>query len=100
MIIAMDATADKESKAERIELRVTPRVKALLNAAAQARHTTVSDFLLGLGIEAAEQVITSPRVFYVSEDGWAAVDELLNEETGRVPDDETISWLRNNRRET
>ncbi len=40
----MTIVAEKGGKAERIEIRVTPNVKALLSAAAQARHTTVSEF--------------------------------------------------------
>jgi uncharacterized protein (DUF1778 family) len=92
------AVLEKESKAERIEVRVTPNVKALLTAAAQSRHTTVSDFLLDHGIEAAERAIASPRVFYASEEGWAAVQKLLDEDDQTQPSAATISWLTQPRR--
>jgi uncharacterized protein (DUF1778 family) len=87
------AVLEKEVKAERIEVRVTPNVKALLMAAAQARHTTISDFLLNHGIEAAEQAIAAPRVFYASENGWAAVQKLLDEDEAVQPDAATVAWL-------
>lgn len=92
------AVLEKESKAERIELRVTPNVKALLSAAAQSRHTTISEFLLDHGIEAAEREITSPKVFFATEKGWAAVQLLLDDNDQTQPDDATISWLTKQRR--
>lgn len=89
----MTVLADKEAKVERIEVRVTPNAKALLIAAAQARHTTVSEFLLTHGIEAAEQAVAVPRVFYASEEGWAAVQRMLDEDDEQQPSADTISWL-------
>ena len=74
----MPILADKEAKAERIEVRVTPNAKALLTAAAQARHTTVSEFVLAHALEAAEQTVAVPRVAYASEEGWAAIQRMLD----------------------
>jgi len=88
----MVALAEKESKAERIELRVTPNVKALLVAAAQLRHTSVSDFLLTQAVAAAERVVAAPRVFYASEEGWSAIERLLDDEQ-QEPDASTIAWI-------
>jgi len=81
-----------ETKSERIELRVTPSVKAMLTAAVQARHTTVSDFLLNHGIEAAEDAIT-PRIIYVGEAGWETVQKLLNEPADIIPDEAAVARL-------
>ncbi len=88
----MAVAADKEAKVERIEVRVTPNAKALLTAAAQARHATVSEFLLTHGIEAAEQAVAVPRVFYASEEGWAAIQLMLDEDDGQ-PGAATVAWL-------
>lgn len=87
------AVKEKDPKAERIEVRVSQNAKALLVAAAQARHTTVSEFLLARGIEAAEQVVAVPRVFYASEQGWAAINALLDADENEQPSAETISWI-------
>jgi uncharacterized protein (DUF1778 family) len=84
---------EKETKADRIEIRVTPNVKALLAAAAQSRHTTISDFLLGHGIEAAEREIASPKIFFASERGWAAVQKLLDEDETVRPTKATLAWI-------
>ena len=67
-------------KAERIEVRLTPNAKALLTAAAKARHTTVSEFLLTQGIAAAEATLSTPTVFYASESGWNTLQSILNDE--------------------
>lgn len=87
----MPKNAERDAKADRIEVRVTPNAKALLTAAARSRHTTVSDFLLTHGIAAAEQAVAVPRVFYASNEGWAAIQRLLVEDD--EPDPETVSWL-------
>ena len=88
------AVAEKEAKAERIELRVSPAAKALLVAAADARHTTVSEFLLRHGVEAAEEALAIPSVFYATEAGWETVQAMLADEAGRTPSPETIAWLK------
>ena len=90
----MSVTIDKETKAERIELRVTPNAKALLTAAAEARHTTVSEFLLRHGVEAAEDVLATPRIFYASEEAWEQIQQMLADDVGKEPSQETIAWLR------
>jgi uncharacterized protein (DUF1778 family) len=92
------AILEKDSKAERIEIRVTANVKALLAAAAQSRHTTISDFLLGHGIEAAEREIAAPKVFYASKRGWAAVEKLLDEDGDVTPSKAVIDWVSKERR--
>lgn len=86
-----------EKKDERIELRVTPAAKALLTAAAQAKHTNITDFLLDIGLPAAEEAIASPRVFFASEEGWRAVERLL-EQTEAQPDEATVAWITKHRR--
>ncbi len=93
METVMTILVEKEAKAERIELRVTPNAKALLSAAAHARHTTVSEFLLTHGIAAAEQAVAVPRVFYASEEGWAAIQQMLDEHEAQEPSADTILWL-------
>jgi uncharacterized protein (DUF1778 family) len=94
----MAALAEKRAKTERIEVRVPARAKALLTAAAQIRHTSVSEFLLTQGVQAAEQVIAVPHVFYASEEGWSAIQRLLDEEDDVQPTAETIAWLTEKRR--
>ena len=89
----MGRVAVEDAKVERIEVRVTAEAKALLTAAARAKHTTVSAFLLTHGIDAAEQVVAMPRVFHVSEEGWNTLDRI-SDETEQVPNEADLAWIR------
>ena len=76
----MNIVPDKEAKAERLEVRLTPSDKALLAHAAQARQTTITEFLISSAVRAAEGVVASPRVFFADEAGWAVLQRLLDDE--------------------
>ena len=77
---------EREAKAERLEIRLTPSTKALLSHAAQLRHTTLTDFLVSSAVKAAEEALVSPRVFEIgSEKGWRSLMELLDEPANAEP---------------
>ncbi len=76
----MNIVPDKETKAERLEVRLTPSTKALLTQAAQARQTTITEFLVSSAVKAAEDVVASPKVFFANDAGWAALQRLLDDE--------------------
>jgi uncharacterized protein (DUF1778 family) len=75
----MHIAPEKEAKAERLEVRLTPSNKALLAHAAQVRQTTITEFLISSAVRAAEDVVASPRVFFANEAGWAALQTLLDD---------------------
>lgn len=75
----MAAIQDRESKGERLEVRLTPATKSLLTQAAQLRHTTLSEFLISSAMRAAEDTLVSPRVFEInSDEGWQTLMALLD----------------------
>jgi uncharacterized protein (DUF1778 family) len=76
----MRIVPDKEAKAERLEVRLTPSNKALLAHAAQARQTTITEFLISSAVRAAEEVVASPKVFFANDEGWTALQRLLDDE--------------------
>ena len=57
-----------ENKSERIEVRTTPNMKALLQRAAASSHKNVTEFLLEAGINAAEDALVD-RIEYEALDG-------------------------------
>jgi uncharacterized protein (DUF1778 family) len=72
-------TRERETKAERMEVRLTSAAKSLLTQAAHMRRTTVSEFLISSAVRAAEDVLVSPRVFEVgTEHGWKTLADLLD----------------------
>ncbi|WP_372425557.1 type II toxin-antitoxin system TacA family antitoxin [Salinarimonas chemoclinalis] len=70
--------ATREAKAERIEIRTTAEVKALLQQAAIASHKNVTDFLVDAGVTAAEEALMDRRTFRLDEERWKAFNEILD----------------------
>ncbi len=65
-------------KAERIELRATANVKQLFQDAAQSLHKNVSEFLLDVGIVAANEALADRRQFLLNNTDWASFQEALD----------------------
>ncbi|MGH7153736.1 MAG: DUF1778 domain-containing protein [Acetobacteraceae bacterium] len=85
---------EREAKAERLEVRLTPTAKSLLSHAAQLRHTTLTDFMVSSAMKAAEEALVSPRVFEIStQEGWATLLGLLDELATIPPGAELVTLL-------
>lgn len=76
----------RERKADSIEVRVTSDAKALLTAAAHARHTSTSEFVLSSALREAETTLADRRVFQVSDDQWSAFNAILSAPAAPDPD--------------
>jgi len=70
------STATRRS--ERIDVRTTPIVKALLQRAAASSHKNVTEFLLEAGINAAEETLADRRVFRLDDAQWKAFNNALD----------------------
>ncbi|MGH7037361.1 MAG: DUF1778 domain-containing protein, partial [Stellaceae bacterium] len=69
-----------------IEIRTASNTKALLAAAARARHTSMSEFILSSAVREAENALADRRAFQVSEEGWAAFMAVLEAPAQADPD--------------
>lgn len=78
--------AAKPRKAETIEVRVSASAKALLAAAANARHTSMSDFVLSSAVREAENALADQRVFQVSDENWSKFMAILDAPAKPDPD--------------
>ncbi len=67
-----------EAKSERIEVRTTPTMKALLQRAATFSHKNVTEFLLEAGIRAAEEALVDRRMFRLDDAQWQAFQDVLD----------------------
>ena len=67
-----------ENKSERIEVRTTPNMKALLQRAAASSHKNVTEFLLEAGINAAEDALVDRRIFRLDDRQWQAFQAILD----------------------
>ena len=68
---------EKETRSERIDIRTTAAVNALLQQAALASHKDVSEFLLEKGIAAAAGTLADRRLFLLDEARWQAFLDAL-----------------------
>ncbi len=67
-----------ETKSERIEVRTTPSLKALLQRAAASAHKNVTEFLLEAGIKAAEDALADRRMFQLDDRRWKEFQNILD----------------------
>jgi uncharacterized protein (DUF1778 family) len=65
-------------RSERIDVRTTPVVKALLQRAAASSHKNVTEFLLEAGINAAEETLADRRLFRLDDAQWKAFNAALD----------------------
>ena len=74
-----------EARSERIEVRTTPSVKALLQRAASASHKNVTEFLLDAGLSAAEDTLANRRLFQLDDEQWQAFQDVLDQPVSDKP---------------
>ena len=74
-----------EARSERIEVRTTPSVKALLQRAASASHKNVTEFLLDAGLSVAEDTLANRRLFQLDDEQWQAFQDVLDQPVSDKP---------------
>ena len=74
-----------ENKTERIEVRTTSNMKALLQRAAASSHKNVTEFLLEAGINAAEDALVDRRIFRLDDRQWQAFQAILDRPVADKP---------------
>jgi len=73
------------SKSERIDVRASAQVKQLLQDAARACHKNVSEFLLDVGIAAANQALADRNRLVLDESQWQAFQQALERPVQHKP---------------
>ena len=59
-----------ESRSVRVDLRMTPSAKDVLQKAATATNKTLTEFLLDSGLHAAHDALADRRMFVLDERQW------------------------------
>jgi uncharacterized protein (DUF1778 family) len=75
----------KESKSERIELRLTPSTKRIIQEAATASHTDLSEFVLQSSLTEAEIALSRRTRFVLNAAEWEKFVEILDRPTTENP---------------
>jgi uncharacterized protein (DUF1778 family) len=65
-------------RAERIDIRLSATAKRLLQAAAQSRHQTLSEFVLNTALTEAEITLAERRQFSLNDEEWDAFQAALD----------------------
>lgn len=67
-------TGAAKSRSERVDLRMTPAAKRMLQQAATVRNKTLAEFLLDTGLNAAFDTLADRRAFQLDAKRW---DEFM-----------------------
>lgn len=70
------------TKNARIDLRVNPAQKALLEQAAESQGKNLSDFVISVSTEAAQMVLADQNRFFLPEEQMKKFLESLDEDPG------------------
>ena len=81
----MTLTRTTRRKADRLELRIDPADRRLLDEAAAAVSMSVSAFVLTHSTEAARGVLADRTTFVLPDDRWDAFTELLGRDAQPMP---------------
>jgi len=73
------------TKSERIELRTTPEIKALLERAAAASHRNVAEFLIEAAADAAEETLANHHILWMDDAQWRDFHEMLDRPVKHKP---------------
>jgi uncharacterized protein (DUF1778 family) len=73
-----DHITDARNKDSRVSFRIPSEQVVLLKRAAEARDTTLTDFVLSSAAVAAEQALADRRWFDLPADAWAAFEAALD----------------------
>ena len=68
----------QRSKTERIDIRTSVTVKAVLQQAAASVNKSVSEFLLDSGLSAASETLADRKLFALDEKQWLQFQAALD----------------------
>jgi uncharacterized protein (DUF1778 family) len=67
-----------ETRNEKLDLRLTPSAKRMLQIAAQAAHRSVSEFVVESALARAEETLPDRRRFGLNSEQWKAFQAALS----------------------
>lgn len=63
-------TGARDLRSERVDLRMTPDTRRVLERAASASNKSLADYLVDTGLDVANDSLTEQRVFRLDEQRW------------------------------
>ena len=68
----------RTNRTEKLDIRLSPAAKRLLRSAAEARHKSISEFVLDSALTAAEDALLDQRMITLSTEQWAEFMKALD----------------------
>jgi uncharacterized protein (DUF1778 family) len=65
-------------KAASLNIRINEDERDILRLAAEAAHSSLSDFIRGVSLQAAEDILADRRRFVVDDEAWTAYQNALD----------------------
>jgi len=66
-----------ETRSDRLQLRVTPQQREVIESAAQSQHETITDYVVRHAVSAAKEDLADRRYFTIDDAAWAEFNALL-----------------------
>jgi uncharacterized protein (DUF1778 family) len=77
--------AAQSHSTEILSIRVTPKERAILEAAAEQSRTTLSDFMRRKSVEAAESEVLNRSVVTIPAKDWEAFEAWISRPARAIP---------------
>lgn len=74
----MSNRTSRTPRSEKLDLRLTPGAKRILQAAAEAEHKSMTEFVLDCALAAASDVLAEQRSIRLDAEQWRAFMEALD----------------------
>jgi uncharacterized protein (DUF1778 family) len=66
-----------EARSDRLQLRVTPQQREVIEYAAASRQETITDYVIRHAVSAAQEDLADRRYFALDDAAWSAFHALL-----------------------
>jgi uncharacterized protein (DUF1778 family) len=77
--------ASSARRSNKLDIRITPEAKRVLQEAARERHTTISQFVIESALGAAQEVLAERTRIGLNSELWVAFLEALDAPPQRHP---------------
>jgi uncharacterized protein (DUF1778 family) len=66
-----------ETRSDRLQLRVTPQQREVIESAAASQHETITDYVVRHAVRAAKEDLADRRYFTIDDAAWVEFKALL-----------------------
>jgi uncharacterized protein (DUF1778 family) len=80
-----ETVSTKTSRDQRFNFRASAHQELMIRRAAEAKDSTITDFILDSTMESAERVLADRKWFVATEEQWAEFQALLDAQLKPMP---------------